>query len=326
MSPSPPLGIALAFLCLGILGAMPILSNARPAGYDGLTFAIWLTFWQLLSALPLFLGEAARNRHAARKRSTWAGLRGRTIAIALATGAMFGLSTYMYVVAAEKAGAVSAAVALQAYPLFAILWEALFLGKRKTRAELGFTALMIAALVYLITNGTFRISGISWWSVYALGIPLLWSVAHILLKRVLDTTPITPNQVTVSRLVISGATLLLLQAAFGTPGDLLRGLADPGFQRAAFIMGFAYYLELIIWFYAIRHIEVSVASSVTVPAPAVTMLIAVTLLGQEVARYQVLAMMVIGVAMYGLLFAGKLARASLKTRAALPDPSGQQRP
>ncbi len=319
MSPSPPFGIALAFLCLGILGAMPILSNARPAGYDGLTFAIWLTFWQLLSALPLFLGEAARNRRTPRRRGTWTGLRGRTLAIALATGAMFGLSTYMYVVAAGKAGAVSAAVALQAYPLFAILWEALFLGKRKTRAELGFTALMIGALVYLITNGTFRISGISWWSVYALGIPLLWSVAHILLKRVLDTTPITPNQVTVSRLVISGATLLLLQAAFGTPGDLLRGLADPGFQRAAFIMGFAYYLELIIWFYAIRHIEVSVASSVTVPAPAVTMLIAVTLLGEDVARYQVMAMIVIGGAMYGLLFAGKLARAS---RSGTPVPQG----
>lgn len=326
MSPSPPLGIALAFLCLGILGAMPILSNARPAGYDGLTFAIWLTFWQLLSALPLFLGEAARNRRTPRARGAWAGLRGRTLAIALATGAMFGLSTYMYVVAAEKAGAVSAAVALQAYPLFAILWEALFLGKRKTWAELGFTALMIGALVYLITNGTFRISGISWWSVYALGIPLLWSVAHILLKRVLDTTPITPNQVTVSRLIISGVTLLLLQAVFGTPGDLLRGLADPDFQRAAFVMGFAYYLELIIWFYAIRHIEVSVASSVTVPAPAVTMLIAVTLLGQEVARYQVLAMMVIGVAMYGLLFAGKLARASLRTRAAVQDRPNQNRP
>ncbi len=152
------------------------------------------------------------------------------------------------------------------------------------------------------------------------------SVAHILLKRVLDTTPITPNQVTVSRLIISGVTLLLLQAVFGTPGDLPRGLADPDFQRAAFVMGFAYYLELIIWFYAIRHIEVSVASSVTVPAPAVTMLIAVTLLGQEVARYQVLAMMVIGVAMYGLLFAGKLARASLRTRAAVQDRPNQNRP
>ncbi len=320
MSPSPPLGIALAFLCLGILGAMPILSNARPAGFDGLTFAIWLTFWQLLSALPLFLGEMARSRRGATRPRAWTGRRGRTLAIALATGAMFGLSTYMYVVAAEKAGAVSAAVALQAYPLFAILWEALFLGKRKTPAELAFTALMIGALVYLITNGTFLISGISWWSVFALGIPLLWSVAHILLKRVLDTTPITPNQVTVSRLVISGVTLLLLHAAFGEAGALTRGLFDLDFQRAAFVMGFAYYLELIIWFYAIRHIEVSVASSVTVPAPAVTMLIAVTVLGEEVARYQVLAMIVIGAAMYGLLFAGKRARAGARpSGTAAPD-------
>ena len=39
--------------------------------------------------------------------------------ITLLTGAMFGLSTYMFVVAAEKAGPVSMVIALQAYPLFA---------------------------------------------------------------------------------------------------------------------------------------------------------------------------------------------------------------
>jgi len=171
-------GIVFAFLCLGILGAMPILSNARPVGSSGLVFAILLTGWQLVSALPLSLIELSegRGRRVAVDRA-FNTVSGRTVTIALATGAMFGLSTYMYVVAAEKAGAVSMVIALQAYPLFAILLEALLLGKRKSAAEMGFTALMIAALFYLTTGGTFRISGISWWSAFALGIPLLWSVA-----------------------------------------------------------------------------------------------------------------------------------------------------
>ena len=68
-------------------------------------------------------------------------------------------------------------------------------------------------------------------------------------------------------------------------------------------MGFVYYLELIVWFHAIRHIDVSVASSVTVPAPAVTMIFAILFLGETVHHYQLVAMGVIIAAMYGLLYA-----------------------
>jgi drug/metabolite transporter (DMT)-like permease len=304
MTRSPRIGIAFAFLCLGILGAMPILSNARPAGFDGLTFAVWLTVWQLIAALPLFLIELPGHR---RRTPPGRARTKRTVAIGLLTGAMFGLSTYMYVVAAEKAGAVSMVIALQAYPLFAILWEALFLGKRKSRAELGFTVVMIAALIYLTTEGTFRVAEISWWSAFALGIPLLWSIAHILLRQVLVTTDVTPNQVTVSRLVVSGACLLLLHAVFGEPGALTAGLGDVAFLRAAMVMGVVYYLELILWFYAMRHIDVSLGSSVTVPAPAVTMLISIAVLGEGVQTYQIVAMCVIALGMYGLLLAGRRA-------------------
>jgi len=302
---SPRIGIALAFACLLLLGAMPLLANARPGGFDGLTFAVWLTVWQLLCALPLTLAESCARRAGTGMLRRWPP---RTAAIALLTGVIFGLSTFMYVVAAEKAGAVSMVIALQAYPLFAALLEAVFLGKRKSPAELFFTLVMLAALVYLTTAGTFRIAEVSWWSVFALGIPALWSVAHVLLKQVLVSTPITPNQVTVSRLVISGVFLLIVAAAFGDAGMLLNAAADSAFQQAAFLMGLAYYLELVLWFYAMRHIDVSVASSVTVPSPAVTMLLAIFFLGEAIERYQVLAMIVIAAAMYGMLLTGRRKR------------------
>lgn len=307
-APDRRLGITFAFVCLGILGVMPILASDRPAAYDGLTFAIFLTGWQLLSALPLFLREhAVRMRHAA-PRAVPAGGRARSIAIALSTGAMFGLSTYMYVVAATEAGPVSMAIALQAYPLFAIVLEAVLLGRRKSAAELAFTALMIAALYYLTTHGTLRVAEVSWWSVFALGIPLLWSVAHILLKRLIETTAITPSQVTVTRLAVSGIFLLALAFALGDPAALVKGLTDLPLQKAAFLLGLAYYLELIFWFHAMRHIDVSLGSSLTVPAPAVTMLVAVLFVGDPIAPYQVVAVAVIIVALYGLLYAGRRAR------------------
>ena len=139
MSPNPALGIAFAFVCLGILGVMPILADSRPAAFDGLTFTIWLTFWQLVSALPLLAREQMSGRGGLFSVELAPESRTRTIAVALLTGAIFGITTYMYVVAADKAGPVSMAIALQAYPLFAIGLEAIFLGKRKTPAELAFT-------------------------------------------------------------------------------------------------------------------------------------------------------------------------------------------
>jgi drug/metabolite transporter (DMT)-like permease len=300
MARSRGIGIGLALVCLLILGAMPVLAANRPARFDGLTFTIAITIWQLVAAMPLFAIELARGEGFPKLFS-----RGRAGFITLLTGVLFGLSTYMFVVAAEKAGPVSMVIALQAYPLFATIWEALFLGKRKSPLELFFMLLMLLALIYLTTEGTFRIADISWWSAFALGIPFIWSSAHILLRQVITTTKITPNQVTISRLVISGVFLLLLAFLVASPSQLASAFVAADFQKAALILGVAYYLELILWFYAMRHIDVSLASSVTVPAPAVTMFLTVLLLGGEVAAYQVAATAVIAIGMYGLIFAGR---------------------
>jgi drug/metabolite transporter (DMT)-like permease len=306
MAQNPRLGITLAFVCLLVLGVMPILASVRPAGASSLTFTVWMTLWQLVSALPLFLRERAAG-HRGLLGKVAPERRRQTVAIALITGAMFGISTLMYVVAAERAGPVNMAIALQAYPLFAIGIEAALLGKRKTKAELACTGLMIAALLYLVTDGTLLPADISWWSVFALGIPLIWAMAHILLRQVMVGTAITPNQVTLSRLIISGALLLAAALVLGEGGALVAVATDAGFQKAAFLLGLAYYLELIVWFNAIRHIDVSTASSVIVPTPAVTMLIAVVFLGDSVALHQIIAMAAIAGAMYGLLFAGRRA-------------------
>lgn len=300
-SHAPRRGIALALVCLVLLGALPILASARPAGTDALAFALCMTLWQLACALPLLLLERWRRRGATGRPRISRG----AAAVALLAGALFGLSTYMYIVAAREAGPVEMAIALQAYPLFAILIEWACLRKRKTAAELACTALLLAALLYLTTGGSFRLSALSWWSLFALGIPLLWAIAHILVKRLLDTTSVTPSEVTASRLALSAAFLFLALLLFGQGGDLMAALADPATQRAACLMGLAYYLELIVWFYAVRHIEVSTASSVTVPAPAVTLLLAVLFLGAPVETYQVAAMAVIALALYGLVLAGR---------------------
>ena len=232
-------------------------------------------------------------------------LKKRSISIILITGALFGISTFTYVLSMEKAGAVSAAIAIQAYPLFAILWESLFLNRKKSRGELFFTFLLIIGLYYLGTNGTWKMEGLSLWFIFALSVPFIWSVAHIIIKEVLDKTPITPAQVTFFRVLISATFILIASASVNGTSQILDAIRNPVFQMYAGIMGFVYYLELINWFYAVKHIDVSVASSITTPWPIITAVLAILFFNESITDYQVITMIIVFVSLYGILLSGK---------------------
>lgn len=300
-SPSTGKGIALSFLSLTLLGVMPIIANLRPTALDALSFALALSVWQVVFALPVFAIEYGRGVRGIFGAELAARARLRMGLVALFTGALFGLSTYLYVLGVEKAGATNAAIAIQAYPLFAILWERLFLKRRKTPLELALTAILIAALYYLGTGGTFRMSGLSPWFLISLGVPFLWSVAHVIIKEELGNTPVTPAQVTFFRVSISAAFLAAILILLSPSGLLAAGVAI--WQPMSALMGLVYFLELIVWFYAVRHIDVSLASSITTPWPALTMVLAVPFLGDSIASYQVVALAVVVACIYGLTLA-----------------------
>lgn len=295
-------GISLSLICLLILGTMPIISNSRPEDFDALSFAFLLSFWQLIFATPLFFGELRYKNKGIFSQSFAPKMKRRVILVILGTGGLFGLSTYFYVFGIEKAGAVSAAIAMQAYPLFAILWETLFLKRRKNALEMALTLVLLGSLYYLGTGGTGMIDGFSPWFLLALGVPFLWSVAHVIIREELGRSPITPAQITFFRVIIStiflGIVLLISQpTAFQTI------FSRTDFQVFAIVMGLVYYIELIIWFYAMRNIDVSLASSITTPWPALTMVLAVIFLGEPVAPYQIIAFIAIIACVYGLMIA-----------------------
>ena len=294
-------GITLATLCLGLLGVMPIISASRPADFDALAFALFLSVWQLTFSLPALLLEK-RTTAAGKPAAPGAGLKAR--AVVVATGMIFGFSTYLYVLAVEKAGAISFAIAVQAYPLFAILWETMFLGRRKSVMELACTGLLVATMYFLGTGGTWRIEGMTIWFLLALSVPFLWSVAHVILKEVLNKTSVTPNEIVFSRVLVSSLFLGGCLIVTAGPDTIVAAATDLRFQSTALLMGFVYYLELIVWFHAARYIDVSLASSVTVPAPLVTTFLAVLLLGETAEAYQLIALAIVLVSLLGLIAAG----------------------
>lgn len=300
---TPRVGVALALCCLMLLGAMPVIVGGRPAGASALTFALLYSVWQLVFSLPLTLAEARAGKGGLFRSGLPEGQRRKILGTALFTGALFALAAWAYVLGFEKVGAVNAAIALQIYPLLAASLEAALFGRRKSRMELLFTLLIVGALFHLATGGRWQMAGLSPWFAVALAVPVLWAVAHVILRETLVRTSATPNEVTTSRLVI--VVLLLTPLALVVDGSaaIAAAVSAPMTEVFALAMGLAYYVELILWFHAVRHIDVSVASSVTVPAPAVTLLLSIAFLGVTAEAYQLAALTGVIVGLLGLMWA-----------------------
>jgi drug/metabolite transporter (DMT)-like permease len=183
--------------------------------------------------------------------------------------------------------------------------ESVFLQRKKNSGELAFTFLLIGGIYYLGTNGTWAIEGFSPWFGLALTVPFLWSIAHVTIKNTLDKSPITPNQVTFVRVLISSIILFTVAVSVNGVTNVIDGLIHIDFQIFAFLMGLFYYLELVNWFYAVKHVDVSVASSITTPTPVVTMILVIIFLHEPIKMYQLLSMGVVFISLYGLLYFGK---------------------
>jgi len=231
-------------------------------------------------------------------------MRNKTLMIMGITGIIFTISTFFYVFAIETAGTVSGSLAMGTYPLFSIFMEFLIFRKKRRTIEIFFTITIIVGIYYLGTEGTWLISDFSIWFGLALIVPFLWSIAHVIIKNSIDTSPITPSQITFIRVLIASIVLFVISSLVNSTSKVLEGLMNPEFQFIGFLMGIVYYVELINWFYAVKHIEVSVASTITTPAPLITIFFALLLLKEPIGFYHVIAMIIIFASLYGLLWAG----------------------
>ena len=296
------IGVVLSLACMGLLGLLPIIADGRPEPLTALGFAVLLSIWQTLFATPLVLREAIAKRRSSAPAASAPRSRRRMLIVVLGTSAMYATATYIYVLSVEKVGPITAALALQAYPLFPIILESVFLKRRKTPLELGLTAMLVGALYHIATDGTWRFDGLSPWFALALLTPVLWSIAHVIMGEELKRSPITPPQVVFVRVGLS-AVFLGLALVATEPWGALAALWRPDLQLAAAAMGLVYYVELVLWFHAIRRIDVSVASAIIAPWPAGTMAIAAIFLGAMIETHQIAAFLVIVACIYGLIVA-----------------------
>ncbi|MFW9990012.1 MAG: EamA family transporter, partial [Candidatus Odinarchaeota archaeon] len=243
-SPNRSVGVSLSFVTLVLLGILPIISNSRPSTLNAFNFAFYLSFWELIFSLPLFFYELPQSSRGIFQKAIDPKIKRKTLIIMGITGIIFSIATFFYVFAFEKAGTINAAIAIQTYPLFSILMEFVLFKKKKKLSEIIFTLILMVGIYYLGTEGTWLISGFSPWLALALIVPILWSIAHVIIKNTLDNSPITPNQVTFFRVLISSLVLFGISSLVNDINNVFDGLINIEFQIFGILMGIVYYLEL----------------------------------------------------------------------------------
>ena len=300
--PNKKLGLVLSFICLLLLGIMPIISNSRPMTLNAADYTLFLSFWQVIFAVPLFSLSIIKPENGIFDKKIPAELKKKTMLVIPVIAVIFLFSTFLYVLTFEKAGTINAAIAVQSFPVFTILLETFLLSKKKNAKELVFTGVLIVALIYLGTGGTFILENMSFWFLLALGVPFLWSVAHLTLKHFMEKSALKPEQVIFFRVGIISVLLFITLLIFEGPDVLIKEFLNPVFQFYAIAMGLVYYVELYNWFHAIKNIEVSIAGSITTPTPVVTMVLAILFLNEILLSYQLIALIIVCLSLYGILY------------------------
>ncbi|WP_297536508.1 DMT family transporter [Thermococcus sp.] len=261
-------GTLLAFTVLVLLGLEPAVIKANPV--NPFAFASLSALIASLILWPvILLGGQAREileRPAELRKTFLTGL--------FATAIAYSLFSY----GTRLSTAVNSAILTRFEVFYSFLISWLLLRERITGRAVVSALALIAGVFLVVAQG--RVSLLKG-DVLLLLTPLFWQLGHAIAKRT-DYSPVT---IATLRNTFGG--LLLLVPAFIT------GFA---FTKLALAEGLIIALTQSLWYLAIARINLSKATAILTPAPALTVLVSIVLLGESVTPYHLagLALITLG--------------------------------
>jgi len=261
-------GTLLAFAVLVLLGLEPAVIKANPV--NPFAFASLSALIASLILWPVLLlgGQAReiRERPAELKKTFLTGL--------FATAIAYSLFSY----GTRLSTAVNSAILTRFEVFYSFLISWLLLRERITGRAVASASALIAGVFLVVAQG--RVSLLKG-DILLLLTPLFWQLGHAIAKRT-DYSPLT---IATLRNTFGG--LLLLVPAFIT------GFA---FTKLALAEGLIIALTQSLWYLAIARINLSKATAILTPAPALTVLVSIALLGERVTLYHLagLALITLG--------------------------------
>ena len=265
------LGTLLAAAGALLYGLEPVVIKANPsnpisfAAFSALCASIIL--WLFLTASSQW--REIRERPSHLKKAFLMGLFGTALAYI----------SYSY--GARLSTAINASLITRSEVLFSFLLSWIFLGERITKRLISYALIILSGLVLVITQGKLIEPHVG--DVLLLLVPLFWQSGHVIAKRL----PYSPY--TIATLRNTFGFLILLPLAI---------LTGPEFPKLAIAEGIIIALGQVIWYKSIKLINLSKATAIITPAPAVAIAIGIAL-GESFTPYHLAGFLLITIGTLG---------------------------
>lgn len=264
-------GTLLALVGMTVYGLEPVVIKSNPS--NPVSFAAFsaLVAASLLWGVLLWSGrlrEIQENKTDL-KRAFLMGLFGTTLAY------------LAYSFGARMSTAINAALITRSEVLFSFFLSWVFLGERITKRLLSYSTVILLGLTMVILHG--RSFELYLGDFLLLLVPLFWQLGHVIAKK------LSYGPTTIAALRNTFGFLLLLPLAVATGLELSPLVIAEGLIIA---------LGQLIWYKAIKLINLSKATAIITPAPAVAIAMGV-MMGEEFTVYHFLGFLLIAIGTLG---------------------------
>ncbi len=264
-------GTLLALLGMTVYGIEPVIINANPSAPIGFAALSATVASLILWPAMIYTGGTAEIRE--NPSQLWKG------ALVGLFGTALAYTAYSY--GARMSTAVNAAIITRSEVLWSIVLSWSILRERINGRFLGSVFLILTGLMVLITGGG-KVKPHPG-DLLLLLVPLFWQIGHVIAKRL----PYGP--LTIATLRNTFGALLLAPAA-------LAGGMEP--TRFALLEGLMIALGQVIWYGAIKRINLSKATAIITPAPVVAMVLSITS-GEKLTALSVLSFILVSAGTLG---------------------------
>ncbi len=191
----------------------------------------------------------------------------------LGTAAAFGL----FYAGAKRSTAIEAVICMQIEPAYALLAAWIFLGHRPTRRRLLAAVVLLGGIVLAIGPTGFKGSTGVW---FLLATPLCWQASHLVVLRGL--VGVVPQVLTAARYLYGGLLLVLFWMLSGAHTDLPAGRDPAALLALLAVQGVLLaYVGTLLWYQAIRRLDLGRATAIVVPStPLLSLVASFLLLGE----------------------------------------------
>lgn len=192
------------------------------------------------------------------------------------------LASGLFLFGAQLTSGINAAILLQTEPIYSIILGYWLLKEKITGRHLLATLAIIIGVSLVIYNGTFQINiG----DILVILTPLCYQISHVLAKKTMKRVGVYVTSA--AKYLYGGLMFILLSTFFQANqfeilgGDNLIALT---------VLAFTWVAGILLWYGAIKRINLSKATALLSPYPIVSIIIAWPILGELPTVYQIVGL------------------------------------